>query len=77
MTKTDIYLSAIETAKQELRQAEQNLQYAEPEFITAAVLDLAAKREKLNVLLRMAKKEAVASGQAIPRQWDVLYYGRS
>jgi len=57
MTKKDIYLRAIDAAKAELRQAERNLDNAEHEFVVAAVYEILAKMERLNVLIRLAKEE--------------------
>jgi hypothetical protein len=59
MTKLDIYKAAIETAKEELEIAEQNMRYAEPELLTYAIINLTAKKEKINGLIRLAKKELV------------------
>lgn len=57
MTKHDIYVSAIETAKSELAQAERNLELVEPALAVWAALEVAAKQEKLNILFKLAKKE--------------------
>jgi len=57
MTKKDIYLRAIDAAKAELRQAERNLDNAEHEFVVAAVYEILAIMERLNVLIRLAKEE--------------------
>lgn len=57
MTKKDIYLRAIDAAKAELRQAERNLDNAEHEFVVAAVYEILAKMERLNVIIRLAKEE--------------------
>ncbi len=59
MTKLDIYKAAIETAKAELEIAEQNMRYAEPELLAYAIINLTAKKEKLNGLIQLAKKELV------------------
>jgi len=45
----------IEAAKRELEIAEQNLDYAESDFVDVAVLELTAKREKLDTLIRLEK----------------------
>lgn len=57
MTKYDIYIAAIETAKAELRQAEQNLELVDPALTVWAAHEVIAKREKLYALIRLAKKE--------------------
>lgn len=46
----------IERAKRELEEAENHFQYADENFRTAAILELAAKREKLNRLFAEAKQ---------------------
>jgi len=57
MTNHDIYQRAIETAKAELEQAERNLELVEPELTVWAAHEVIAKREKLNALIGLAKKE--------------------
>jgi hypothetical protein len=61
MTKYDIYRKAIETAKAELEQAERNLEIVEPALTVWAAHEVVAKKEKLNVLLGLAKKELVSA----------------
>lgn len=60
MTKHDIYISAIETAKAELEQAERNLELVDPPLGVWAAHEVVAKREKVDALIRMAKKELMA-----------------
>ena len=59
MTKYDIYISAIETAKSELAQAERNLELVEPVLTVWAAHEVVAKREKVDALIRLAKREMV------------------
>lgn len=56
MTKTDILIQAFWRAHEELRQAEQNFEYADPEFRETAVVDLLAKRKKLDAILKQIKE---------------------
>jgi len=51
----DIRKAVLET-NEELMQAEQNFQFAEKDFINAAVYEILAKKEKLNALLKKAKE---------------------
>lgn len=51
---------AIERAKEDLEIAEQNLKYAESDFVKVALLEYEAKRLKLDALIRRAKKELTA-----------------
>ena len=60
MTKLDIYVKAIETAKTELAQAERDLELVEPALTVWAANEVIAKREKVNALIRLAKKEGAA-----------------
>lgn len=46
----------IEEAKDELKQAEQHLNYSEEDFIDVAITEYNAKLTKLNALLKEAKK---------------------
>ena len=57
MTKHDIYQKAIESAKTELAQAERNLELVEPVLTVWAAHEVVAKREKVDALIRLAKKE--------------------
>lgn len=57
-------MDEIRLAIDELHQAEENFRFAEPDFITAAAYEVAAKREKLNALIKMAKR----------REYDVSGY---
>lgn len=52
----DIFRMLVERAKEELRQAEQNFENADPEFREVAILELLAKQKKLDVLIRKAKE---------------------
>lgn len=60
MTKHDIYQKAVKIAKDELRQAEQNLELVDPPLTVWAAHEVIAKREKVNALIRLAKKELMA-----------------
>ena len=44
----------------ELQQAEQNFDYADPEFVSIAIMQLLAARMKLDILLRLIKQNASA-----------------
>ena len=57
MNKYDLYQKAIESAKAELEQAEQNLELVDEELQMWAIAEVLAKREKLNALIKLAKKE--------------------
>jgi len=57
MRRLDIYITAVENAKSELRQAEQNLKVVDTELESWAIAEVMAKREKINALVRAAKKE--------------------
>lgn len=57
MTKQEIYKIAIENAKKELKWAEQNLKEVDIELESWAIYEVLAKREKINALIRAAKKE--------------------
>lgn len=52
----DIFTMLVQKALEELRQAEQNFENADPEFREAAILELLAKQKKLDVLIRKAKE---------------------
>lgn len=52
----DIFRMLVQKAQEELRQAEQNFENADPEFREAAILELLAKQKKLEVLIRKAKE---------------------
>lgn len=54
--KQNIYSMLVQKAQEELRQAEQNFENADPEFREVAILELLAKQKKLDVLLRKAKE---------------------
>ena len=41
--------------KEKLRQAQQNFNYADPNYIDAAIMDLNAAEEKLNIYMKEAK----------------------
>lgn len=56
MNKREIYEMQIQKAQEELRQAEQNFENADPEFRDVAILELLAKQKKLDVLIRKAKE---------------------
>lgn len=47
---------SIEEAKDELRQAEQHLNYSDKDFVDVAITEYNAKLTKLNALLKRAKK---------------------
>ncbi|AYO30826.1 hypothetical protein D2962_09560 [Biomaibacter acetigenes] len=51
----DIFAMHIQKAQIELALAEQDLEYAEPDFIDAAIYELMAKRKKLDTLIKKAK----------------------
>ncbi len=54
----DILERQIAETQEQLKQAEQNLNYAEDaEFIRVAVYEIYALREKLNALYKKAKRE--------------------
>ena len=57
MTKYDVYREAIDTAKDELERAERNLMLVDPELTVWAAHEVVAKKEKLNALIGLAKKE--------------------
>lgn len=57
MTKQEIYKIAIENAKKELKWAEQNLKEVDIELESWAIYEVLAKKEKINALIRAAKKE--------------------
>lgn len=57
MTKHDVYVSAIQTAKFELEQAERNLEIVDPPLTVWAAHEVVAKREKIDALIKIAKKE--------------------
>jgi hypothetical protein len=42
----------------ELQQAEQNFDYADPEFVSISIMKLLAERMKLDILLRLIKQNA-------------------
>jgi|GEM_PF-5375339 len=48
----------IARAQDQLNQAWQNFEYAEPAFVGVAIAELAAAEERLNLLYQLAKKEA-------------------
>lgn len=52
----EIFRMLVQKAQEELRQAEQNFENADPEFREAAILELLAKQKKLDVLIRKAKE---------------------
>jgi hypothetical protein len=47
---------SIKEAKDELRQAEQHLNYSDKDFVDVAITEYNAKLTKLNALLKRAKK---------------------
>jgi len=53
----DILKLQIQKVQEQLQQAEQNLDYAEPEFIEAAIYEIYALRKKLEALYRKARSE--------------------
>jgi DNA-binding transcriptional regulator GbsR (MarR family) len=56
----DILKRQITKTQEQLKQAEQNLNYAEdPEFIRVAVYEIYALRAKLDALYKKAKKKEV------------------
>jgi len=63
MTKTDILIRTFWKAHEELRQAEQNFDYAEPEFLEVATLELLAKRKKLDIIMQKIREEVQADGE--------------
>jgi len=48
-------LSQVKLALQELHQAEQNFEYAEPAFVQVATYELQAKKEKFSELIKKEK----------------------
>lgn len=73
MTKTDILIQAFWRAQEELRQAEQNFEYADPEFRETAVVDLLAKRKKLDAILKQIKEVHGEYGEEnMPSMWQKL-----
>ncbi len=60
LTKYDIWQLAVDRAKQELAFAESELNNAETDFVLAAAEAVIAKREKLNAVIRRAKRELTA-----------------
>lgn len=52
----NIYIMLVQKAQEELRQAEQNFENADPEFREVAILELLAKQKKLDVLIRKVKE---------------------
>ena len=47
----------MDNIQQELRQAEQNFNYADPEFIDAAIYEMKAVDEKFNATVKEVKKD--------------------
>lgn len=72
MTKTDILIQAFWRAREELQQAEQNFEYADPEFRETAVVDLLAKRKKLDAILRQIKEVQGDGEKDMSWMWQKL-----
>lgn len=47
----------MDNIQQELRQAEQNFNYADPEFIDAAIYEMKAVDEKFNAMVKEVKRD--------------------
>jgi len=71
--KRDIWEQAFWRAQEELRQAEQNFENADPEFREVAILELLAKRKKLDAILKQIKEVQGEYGEEnLPSMWQKL-----
>jgi len=68
----DILIKAFWRAREELRQAEQNFNYADLEFREAAIVDLLAKRKKLDAILKQIKEVRGNGKEDMSWMWEKI-----